>query len=101
MRAGSPRGRASSRALRRASCGGCARFAISGAAAHFSLTVYAPYTRGMRLLVVGNHACSNRGDAAILRGLLAGLHARAPEASLDVVSRYPVSAAYVLARPIE
>ena len=70
-------------------------------AAHFSFTVYALYTCRMRLLVVGNHACSNRGDAAILRGLLTGLQASAPEADIDVVSRFPVSASYLLARHIE
>ena len=54
----------------------------------------------MRALVVGNHACSNRGDAAILRGLLCGLRAQHPDAQVDVVSRFPDSAAFVLQRAV-
>ena len=50
----------------------------------------------MKILIVGNHTCGNRGDAAILRGLLAELRAQEPNISIDAYSRYPISSSYIL-----
>lgn len=50
----------------------------------------------MRLLLVGNHTCGNRGDAAILRGLLQELRRQEPGAEIDVTSRYPISSSRLL-----
>lgn len=41
-----------------------------------------------KILVVGNHCCSNRGDAAILRGLIDFIDDEYPEYSIDITSRY-------------
>lgn len=40
------------------------------------------------ILIVGNHCCSNRGDAAILRGLLDYLNYKLPNSNIDFTSRY-------------
>lgn len=48
----------------------------------------------MKLLLVGNHSCSNRGDAAITRGLMKYLESQ--NASFDVYSRYPFGASQIL-----
>lgn len=45
----------------------------------------------MKLLILGNHTCGNRGDSAILRGLLDAINILNPHAEVDVMSRYPVS----------
>ncbi len=45
----------------------------------------------MKLLILGNHTCGNRGDSAILRGLLDAIYTLSPETEVDVMSRYPVS----------
>lgn len=45
----------------------------------------------MKLLILGNHTCGNRGDSAILRGLLDAINILNPQAEVDVMSRYPVS----------
>ena len=50
----------------------------------------------MKLLLIGNHTCGNRGDAAILRGLLSELREHDPDISVDIYSRYPVSSSYIL-----
>lgn len=55
----------------------------------------------MRLLLVGNHTCGNRGDAAIARGLIQALETELPDAEIVMTSRYPVSSSYLLNRPIE
>ena len=34
----------------------------------------------MKLLILGNHTCGNRGDSAILRGLLDAIHRLEPDA---------------------
>lgn len=47
----------------------------------------------MKLLILGNHTCGNRGDSAIMRGLLDAIRQQAPEAEMDVMSRFPVSSA--------
>lgn len=54
----------------------------------------------MRLLLIGNHTCGNRGDAAILRGLAAALEQQLPGVELTITSRYPTSSAYLLQRPV-
>lgn len=42
----------------------------------------------MKLLILGNHTCGNRGDSAILRGLLDAINILNPHAEVDVMSRY-------------
>ena len=54
----------------------------------------------MKLLILGNHTCGNRGDSAILRGLLDAINALRPETEVDVMSRYPVSSSWLLNRPV-
>lgn len=54
----------------------------------------------MKLLILGNHTCGNRGDSAILRGLLDTINALRPETEVDVMSRYPVSSSWLLNRPV-
>lgn len=46
----------------------------------------------LKILLVGNHTCSNRGDAAILRGTIKLLRAARPEVALTIMTRFPVSA---------
>ncbi|ECF3471585.1 colanic acid biosynthesis pyruvyl transferase WcaK, partial [Salmonella enterica subsp. enterica serovar Stanley] len=53
----------------------------------------------MKLLILGNHTCGNRGDSAIMRGLLDAIRQQAPEAEMDVMSRFPVSSAWLQGRP--
>lgn len=45
---------------------------------------------------MGNHSCSNRGDAAIARGLMSFLHDFYPNADITLVSRFPAAATFVL-----
>lgn len=54
----------------------------------------------MKLLILGNHTCGNRGDSAILRGLLDAINILNPQAEVDVMSRYPVSSSWLLNRPV-
>ena len=54
----------------------------------------------MKLLILGNHTCGNRGDSAILRVLLDAINTLSPEAEVDVMSRYPVSSSWLLNRPV-
>jgi len=54
----------------------------------------------MKLLLVGNHTCGNRGDGAILRGLLEGIADYDPTIELDVLSRFPTASSYLLGRPV-
>jgi len=54
----------------------------------------------MKLLILGNHTCGNRGDSAILRGLLDAIARIEPQAEVDVMSRYPVSSSWLLNRPV-
>ncbi|WP_318365026.1 colanic acid biosynthesis pyruvyl transferase WcaK [Enterobacter sp.] len=54
----------------------------------------------MKLLILGNHTCGNRGDSAILRGLLDAITTLSPDAEVDVMSRYPVSSSWLLNRPV-
>jgi len=51
-----------------------------------------------RILIVGNHTCGNRGDGAILRGLLECLAEALPGSKVDVTSRFPTSSEYLIGR---
>ncbi|EIW8489927.1 colanic acid biosynthesis pyruvyl transferase WcaK, partial [Klebsiella pneumoniae] len=50
----------------------------------------------MKLLLVGNHTCGNRGDGAILRGLLDSFRKIEPSVELDIISRYAISSSLLL-----
>lgn len=50
----------------------------------------------MKLLLIGNHTCGNRGDGAILRGLLEEIQRQHRGADVTVTSRYPVSSSFLL-----
>lgn len=54
----------------------------------------------MKLLLIGNHTCGNRGDGAILRGLLQRMVTLIPQADITITSRYPVSSSYLLGHPM-
>lgn len=54
----------------------------------------------MKLLILGNHTCGNRGDSAILRGLIDAITTIDETVQVDVMSRYPVSSAWLLGRPV-
>ncbi|GDX04571.1 colanic acid biosynthesis pyruvyl transferase WcaK [Buttiauxella selenatireducens] len=54
----------------------------------------------MKLLILGNHTCGNRGDSAILRGLIDAITTIDDTVQVDVMSRYPVSSAWLLGRPV-
>lgn len=54
----------------------------------------------MKVLILGNHTCGNRGDSAILRGLLDAINTLQPQTEVDVMSRYPVSSSWLLNRPV-
>lgn len=54
----------------------------------------------MKLLILGNHTCGNRGDSAILRGLIDAITTIDQSVEVDVMSRYPVSSAWLLGRPV-
>lgn len=54
----------------------------------------------MKLLILGNHTCGNRGDSAILRGLIDAITTLDDGIHVDVMSRYPVSSAWLLGRPV-
>lgn len=53
-----------------------------------------------RILLVGNHSCSNRGDAAISRGLIEGLEQLSTDLDVDFWSRYPKGASVILSRQV-
>ena len=55
----------------------------------------------MKILLVGNHTCGNRGDGAILRGLIDSLQAARGDLDIDVISRYPTSSGYLLQQHIQ
>ncbi|HCI6722788.1 TPA: colanic acid biosynthesis pyruvyl transferase WcaK [Klebsiella pneumoniae] len=54
----------------------------------------------MKILLVGNHTCGNRGDGAILRGLLDSLRKDENSIQVDILSRYAVSSEYLLGESI-
>lgn len=53
----------------------------------------------MKVLILGNHTCGNRGDSAILRGLLDAINTLQPQTEVDVMSRYPVSSSSAAQSP--
>lgn len=53
----------------------------------------------MKILIIGNHTCGNRGDGAILRGLIQELESQIPNVDLTLVSRFPTSSEFLLSRP--
>ncbi|TFZ52096.1 colanic acid biosynthesis pyruvyl transferase WcaK [Serratia proteamaculans] len=55
----------------------------------------------MKLLLVGNHTCGNRGDGAILRGLIESIELIDPSIQVSAISRYSVSSSYLLGRKVE
>ncbi|WP_130830745.1 colanic acid biosynthesis pyruvyl transferase WcaK [[Erwinia] mediterraneensis] len=55
----------------------------------------------MKILLVGNHTCGNRGDGAILRGLIDSLKLARSDLDIDVISRYPTSSGYLLQQDIK
>ncbi|RQW63878.1 polysaccharide pyruvyl transferase family protein [Vibrio viridaestus] len=55
---------------------------------------------GKKYLLVGNHSCSNRGDAAITRGLLETLENLYPDSKFDVCSRFSYGASQILEREV-
>src|SRR5688572_17094915 len=55
----------------------------------------------MNLLLIGNHTCANRGDCAILRGLIHEIERQRPGARITIVSRSPAVAARMLNRRVE
>jgi colanic acid/amylovoran biosynthesis protein len=55
----------------------------------------------LKILLIGNYACGNRGDSAIARGLIEALEQELPEAEIVMTSRHPVSSAFLLGRPVE
>lgn len=55
----------------------------------------------MKILLVGNHTCGNRGDGAILRGLIDSMNAARSDLEIDVISRYPTSSGYLLQQDIQ
>ncbi|MDW8847204.1 colanic acid biosynthesis pyruvyl transferase WcaK [Erwinia sp. MMLR14_017] len=54
----------------------------------------------MKILLVGNHTCGNRGDGAILRGIIDSLNFARNDIEIDVISRYPTSSGYLLQQKI-
>ncbi|HBH68968.1 MAG TPA: colanic acid biosynthesis pyruvyl transferase WcaK, partial [Erwinia persicina] len=54
----------------------------------------------MKILLVGNHTCGNRGDGAILRGIIDSLNLARNDLDIDVISRYPTSSGYLLQQDI-
>lgn len=55
----------------------------------------------MKILLVGNHTCGNRGDGAILRGLNDSIQSARSDIDIDVISRYPTSSGYLLQQNIQ
>jgi colanic acid/amylovoran biosynthesis protein len=49
----------------------------------------------MKILLMGNHACANRGDCAISRGLHTSLQQHFPTATFTFLSRFPISSGYL------
>lgn len=53
----------------------------------------------MKVLIIGNHTCGNRGDGAIIRGLIEELEQQIPNIELELMSRFPISSEILLSRP--
>lgn len=54
----------------------------------------------MKILLVGNHTCGNRGDGAILRGIIDSLYLANNDIHIDVISRFPTCSSYLLQQDI-
>lgn len=54
-----------------------------------------------KVLLVGNHSCSNRGDAAITRGLIQHIREEHPGWEQTIVSRSPKGAEVILEENVE
>ncbi|CAO96376.1 colanic acid biosynthesis pyruvyl transferase WcaK [Erwinia tasmaniensis] len=54
----------------------------------------------MKILLVGNHTCGNRGDGAILRGIIDSLYLAKNDIQIDVISRFPTCSSYLLQQDI-
>lgn len=54
----------------------------------------------MKILLVGNHTCGNRGDGAILRGLLDSIRNDNANVQIDILSRYAISSEYLLGESV-
>ncbi|MCP9236779.1 polysaccharide pyruvyl transferase family protein [Lewinella sp. JB7] len=54
-----------------------------------------------KVLVTGNATCGNRGDAAILRGLVYELRRVYPDLELHITSRKPEGSSYLFGEPLE
>jgi len=48
----------------------------------------------MKILLVGNPTCGDRGDGAILRGLIDAINPARSDVEMAIARRYPVSAGY-------
>lgn len=55
----------------------------------------------MKVLIIGNHSCGNRGDGAILRGLIEELERNNEGIDIDLISRFPISSEILLGRKFE
>lgn len=55
---------------------------------------------GPKLCLIGTHTCANRGDGAILRGLVTGIEQAIPDAKMTIVARYPQGSSYLLGREV-
>lgn len=53
-----------------------------------------------KILLIGNHACANRGDCAIARGLWQYLEHFFKDNHIVMLSRFPVSSTYLLSRAV-
>lgn len=53
----------------------------------------------MKILIIGNHTCGNRGDGAIIRGLIEEIAEQQPDANVEVMSRFPISSEFLLGKP--
>ena len=52
----------------------------------------------MKILVVGNHTCGNRGDGAIIRGLVQELESKVLNLELTLMSGFPNSSEMLIGR---
>ncbi|NDL66013.1 colanic acid biosynthesis pyruvyl transferase WcaK [Acerihabitans arboris] len=55
----------------------------------------------MKILLVGNHTCGNRGDSAILRGIINSLEELEPNIQIEIISRFATSSSFLLGRQVE
>lgn len=55
----------------------------------------------MKVLIIGNHSCGNRGDGAILRGLIEELERHDKNIDIDLISRFPISSEILLGKKFE